>query len=238
MLKGKKQLISKRINKLFYVISLLTGFMAFFSSLIAFYLGLTSLAYYHLATILLYIYCAYLSKKGEPYYSRIFFFIFLNIGITATASFIGRAGSVEYLFLFSLALPFLVFSFKSEKKYVYFFSTLSGALWIALAITDFKIFTDNPIDVEIANTYIYPFFVILTFLIVLINLVYFSILGTKYYSKIHIKKQEAIEASLAKSKFLSTMSHEIRTPLNAVIGLSHILGINEPREDQMQNIEA
>ena len=34
------------------------------------------------------------------------------------------------------------------------------------------------------------------------------------------------------------MSHEIRTPLNAVIGLSHILGDNEPREDQIQNIEA
>jgi signal transduction histidine kinase/CheY-like chemotaxis protein len=238
MLKGEKQLVSKRLNKLFYVISLLTGVMAFFSYLIAFYLGLTSLAYYHLVTFILYIYFAYLSKKGELYYSRFFFFIFLNIGIAATASFIGRAGSVEYLFLFSLALPFLVFSFKSEKKYVYFFSILSGVLWIALAITDFKLFTDTPIDAKIASTYIYPFFVISAFLIVVIYLVYFSILGTKYYSKIHIKKQEAIEASLAKSKFLSTMSHEIRTPLNAVIGLSHILGINEPREDQIQNIEA
>jgi signal transduction histidine kinase/CheY-like chemotaxis protein len=238
MLKGKKQLISKTLNKLFYVISLLSGVMASFSSVIAFYLGLTSLAYYHLATFILYIYFAYLSKKGEINYSRIFFFIFLNIGIIATASYIGRAGSVEYLFLFSLALPFIVFSFKSEKKYVYFFSTLSGALWIALAITDFKLFTDTPIDVEIANTYIYPFFVISAFLIVVIYLVYFSILRSKYYSQINIKKREAIEASLAKSKFLSTMSHEIRTPLNAVIGLSHILGINEPRENQIQNIEA
>ena len=118
MLKGKKKLISNRLNKLFYLISLQTGVMAFFSYVIAFYLGLTSLAYYHLITFILYIYFAYLSNKGELYYSRFFFFIFLNIGITATASFIGRAGSVEYLFLFSLALPFLVFSFKSEKKYV------------------------------------------------------------------------------------------------------------------------
>ena len=34
------------------------------------------------------------------------------------------------------------------------------------------------------------------------------------------------------------MSHEIRTPLNAVIGLSHILNDNEPRKDQIENIEA
>jgi CheY-like chemotaxis protein len=34
------------------------------------------------------------------------------------------------------------------------------------------------------------------------------------------------------------MSHEIRTPLNAVIGLSHILGDNKPRKDQVENIEA
>ena len=36
-------------------------------------------------------------------------------------------------------------------------------------------------------------------------------------------KEEAIEASLAKSRFLTTMSHELRTPLNSIIGYSEAM---------------
>ncbi|MEO1655440.1 MAG: PAS domain S-box protein, partial [Bacteroidota bacterium] len=58
------------------------------------------------------------------------------------------------------------------------------------------------------------------------------------------KNQEALqqalsraeEASRAKSLFLSTMSHEIRSPLNAVIGLSHLLLQENPRPDQLEDL--
>src|SRR5690606_38362647 len=36
--------------------------------------------------------------------------------------------------------------------------------------------------------------------------------------------EEAVEASRAKSLFLSNVSHELRTPLNAIIGYSELLG--------------
>jgi len=238
MSEGNNHPTSKRLNKLMYTISLLVSGLALSSAVMAYILNLGNLAFYHLATVFLYVYCAYLSKKGNIYYSRIIFFILLNLGIATTASFYGKAASVEYMFLYSLALPFSVFSFKTEKKYVYFFSHLSGISWVILTVTDFKLFASTPIDVEIASTYMYPISIICTFSMVVIQLAYFSILSVKYYSKINIKKQEALEASLSKSKFLSTMSHEIRTPLNAVIGLSHILGINEPRKNQIENIEA
>ncbi|MGF1922753.1 MAG: ATP-binding protein [Bacteroidia bacterium] len=47
---------------------------------------------------------------------------------------------------------------------------------------------------------------------------------------------EAEQGLIAKSEFLSTMSHEIRTPLNSVIGMSHLLLKNNPREDQAEHL--
>jgi PAS domain S-box-containing protein len=50
-------------------------------------------------------------------------------------------------------------------------------------------------------------------------------------------KENAEQASLIKSQFLSIMSHEIRTPMNAVIGLSHLLVEENPRPDQLENLK-
>ena len=48
----------------------------------------------------------------------------------------------------------------------------------------------------------------------------------------------AEQASHAKSEYLSRMSHELRTPLAAMLGFSDLLEMREPRDDQLQAIEA
>lgn len=49
-------------------------------------------------------------------------------------------------------------------------------------------------------------------------------------------REQEIKANKAKGEFLSTMSHEIRTPLNAVIGIAHLLLIENPKPEQIENL--
>ncbi len=65
-----------------------------------------------------------------------------------------------------------------------------------------------------------------------------AILERKQYEKLLLESREkALIASEAKANFLSTMSHEIRTPLNAIIGMTHFILEDNPKQSQLENLK-
>ena len=229
---------SQRRVKLVFILSLFTTGISALWLFLARSLNLHELSLYIAATIPFFICSAIISKVGNLTLARFIYLVAFNISVALTSSFIGKAGSVEFILLFAMALPFVFFSFRREKPYVALFPVLSIVLWILLYVTDFNLFTITKMDTTLADTYIYPVSIFTTAVLVTYQLIFFSMINARYYSNIQDEREDAIEASNAKSQFLSMMSHEIRTPMNAIIGLSHILGDTNPRPDQEENIEA
>jgi signal transduction histidine kinase/ActR/RegA family two-component response regulator len=59
----------------------------------------------------------------------------------------------------------------------------------------------------------------------------------KLNHQLELAIERAEKSSQVKTEFLSTMSHEIRTPLNAVIGMSDLMLMGDPRPDQKENLD-
>ncbi|WP_246474446.1 response regulator [Arenibacter arenosicollis] len=229
---------SLRRVQLVFTLSLLTTVISLIWFFVTRSLDMQELSVYLMAAVPFFILSAIISKMGNLTLARCIYLIIFNLGVALTASFVGKAGSAEFILLFSVGLPFVWFSFRRERFLIGFFSGMSLIFWFLLYFTNFDLFTTVHMDAEKSGMYIYPISILTTIVLVTFQLIYFSYINNGFYSKIHDQREEAIEESNAKSKFLSMMSHEIRTPLNAITGLSHILGDSNPREDQKENIDA
>ncbi len=227
----------RRLNLVFTIAIVNIGF-AILCTIISDKFNFIWLRNYNAINILAYVLAAYLAKIKKLSLARFIYLLTSSIGIAVIASYVGKNGSVEFIYLFNIGLPFVMFSFRKERLYVIAFTLLPLILWVLLFITDYNLFTTKKLDPIIAKEFIYPIVIPSAISLVIFMLIYFLVINAKYFNRIHDKELEALEASNAKSNFLSTMSHEIRTPLNAVIGLSHILGDNNPRKDQIDNINA
>jgi signal transduction histidine kinase len=229
---------SPRRIKQVQVLSIFTFGLAFVWYLLSRQLVQNQLSLWILLAALCFLLTVLLLKFKWFNASRVLYLLAFNVSVVTTASYIGPLGNVEFILLFALGLPFLMFSFRTERFLLVFFAALPLIGWTALFVTDFNLVSSSSLDPELARSVFYPVSLISTFVLVGFQTTYFAYVNASYYAHIRKKRVEAEEASTAKSRFLSTMSHEIRTPLNGIIGLSHIIQDSNPRPDQKDNVDA
>lgn len=124
-------------------------------------------------------------------------------------------------------LPVLIYFVVDDKNYLY---TGSGPYGVTSA-THLFVTAYNFLWIIYMHYYFFKTF----------NRNFISLTSTKNELKALNEKLKTTLADLkttsdARMDFLSTMAHELRTPLNGVIGISNALLLQNPREDQEENL--
>ena len=104
----------------------------------------------------------------------------------------------------------------------------------------------NTIGISNSHTSLYlntiPFYNSTWFLLVsllLVGLISY-LLYQSGMKKLMKKKEEEVtkRSTRLKEQFLANMSHEFRTPLNAIVGMTRLLSDNNPKQDQINYLNA
>ncbi|MEN8704093.1 MAG: ATP-binding protein, partial [Polaribacter sp.] len=225
-----------RIKVLKNYIFLCTSLAVIFCGL-SFYFEVYVIRYALLFT-LLFCLISYLLLKRKPGLSRFIFLCNYIISVFLCAIFFGKSAGFEIFYTFFYFILFVLFSFRKEKTHLYSFIFIATLFWFILIKIDFTYFEDTGISALDAKRIIYPIAYLGNFTLILINLIYFSYKNSKLKKIENESKNNALALLKLKTIFLNGINEEIRQPLNSIIGLTHILKENAPRDDQQKNIKS
>jgi len=136
-----------------------------------------------------------------------------------------------------ICLPFLAFSWKTEKCYLIAFLLLSAAAWLAIVLfgltgASLAVFGLAPINSAISPDVIRYGLQATVAVLLIAELAFFASVTNQAQDNMLAARRTAEAAAIAKGEFLANMSHEIRTPMNGVIGMIEVLETMQPTTDQ------
>ena len=144
-----KEHSQRRINLIFTIAIVNVGF-AILCTVLSDHFDFVWLRNYNAINIIAYVAAAFLAKKRILTPARVIYLLTSSIGIAVISSFTGKNGSVEFVYMFNIGLPFIMFSYRRERLMVIMFTLIPLILWALLYITDYNLFATKKLDPIIA----------------------------------------------------------------------------------------
>ncbi len=163
-----------------------------------------------------------LHRRGCYIRARCIWLLVFSMAVFMGDSIGGFENKMNSMLVITLAIPVLIFSWKHERNYIYFFAGLSLLLWLTTILTDHAVLPIREVTPDVAKNIFATAADLSVFMAIAIVLYQFVKQSERYEKSLADAVDNAESANAAKSEFLANMSHEIRTPMNAVIGMSEL----------------
>lgn len=126
--------------------------------------------------------------------------------------------------------------FHVGERHIYMYcNKLDKSEWFLVSLTDNAEL--NAIVEDLNNQWVVMIVVAVVSIVVMLMIVFviYYYFNKQMLTQLENAKFEALDASKAKSEFLSNMSHDIRTPMNAIVGMTAIARANIDNAEQVGN---
>jgi len=183
--------------------------------------------------------CLFLFFKQKQTPARLLWLLNGSVALLVGTIFAQPGVHVELLFLPLMCLPFLSFSWRSEKLLLFVFVALPLFIWALIVFLDLSSSSSDIFGLPTISTNIDPQTINrgleLTICVLLCaELAYFSKLNVAAENELRTAQIKAEAAASAKGDFLANMSHEIRTPMNGMVGMIDVLEAMGPSNEQQR----